>query len=482
MKVELPLIGVSSPDENVQWLRNERINWFPESAPSDSRTRVKLMTPGGLTRVLSFGTGFVRGMHATVESVFVVAGETLWECTYDAVTQDWTKRNRGGIAGSGRVDMDDGFIPDTSRYVVIGSGDRGYVYDSIDGLSEITNNNFETNSTKLTPRVVAGYTVWDTPNGMMWSEIDTPTTYPALNKRTAETVTDGVLGLVKAYGDIWMVGQESIEVTRLSGEANENAFTLAQTIDYGGISPYGHTNADNRIFFLEAGKRVYVAQGWNCTKVSSPQIDQWLSSVDCSEAFMFSFVDRGHEFVALTVPGSQTQCYDVMSGIWSRRKSKDMTRWRVNAHALYQGFNLFGDYNLGRLRKLDINFVAEGNGEPFGLDEFEIVRELYTPFIHDEGDPVSITSLELFAQMGHATLNGEVVETDPIIEMRYADHENEWSNWESLSVGKVGEYATRLRWNRLGQTYARLFHIRISDPVRCDLMGATVRGGAGWQA
>lgn len=47
-----------------------------------------------------------------------------------------------------------------------------------------------------------------------------------------------------------------------------------------------------------------------------------------------------------------------------------------------------------------------------------------------------------------------------------------WSNWRERPLGAVGEYKKRIRFNRLGPFRNRMFKIRVSSPVKRDLLGA----------
>ncbi len=49
-----------------------------------------------------------------------------------------------------------------------------------------------------------------------------------------------------------------------------------------------------------------------------------------------------------------------------------------------------------------------------------------------------------------------------------------WSNWRERSLGEVGEYAKRVRFWRLGRFRNRIYRIRVSSPVKRDLLGAVV--------
>lgn len=46
-----------------------------------------------------------------------------------------------------------------------------------------------------------------------------------------------------------------------------------------------------------------------------------------------------------------------------------------------------------------------------------------------------------------------------------------WSNWRERSLGEIGEYNKRIRLNCLGSFRNRLMRIRVSSPVKRDLLG-----------
>jgi hypothetical protein len=54
------------------------------------------------------------------------------------------------------------------------------------------------------------------------------------------------------------------------------------------------------------------------------------------------------------------------------------------------------------------------------------------------------------------------------------DGGHNWSNWRRRSLGLIGEYQQRIRLLRLGRYRQLVVKIRISSPVKSDLMGATV--------
>lgn len=52
------------------------------------------------------------------------------------------------------------------------------------------------------------------------------------------------------------------------------------------------------------------------------------------------------------------------------------------------------------------------------------------------------------------------------------DKGHTWSNWRERSLGEVGEYKKRVRLWRLGKFVDRIFKVRVSSPIRRDLLGA----------
>lgn len=51
-----------------------------------------------------------------------------------------------------------------------------------------------------------------------------------------------------------------------------------------------------------------------------------------------------------------------------------------------------------------------------------------------------------------------------------------WSNWKYRDIGKLGQYARKVKFGPLGASGKFRFRIRVTDPVRVDIVaaGATV--------
>ena len=61
------------------------------------------------------------------------------------------------------------------------------------------------------------------------------------------------------------------------------------------------------------------------------------------------------------------------------------------------------------------------------------------------------------------------------VDVRYSrDGGRNWSDWRKLDMGDVGDFCKRLQLRRLGRGYQWVFDIRVTDPVRADLIAGSI--------
>lgn len=62
------------------------------------------------------------------------------------------------------------------------------------------------------------------------------------------------------------------------------------------------------------------------------------------------------------------------------------------------------------------------------------------------------------------------------VQLSYSkDGGHTWSNWKDREIGPVGNYNREVRFLSLGQCKSMIVKIRVSDPVKRDILGANVR-------
>lgn len=61
------------------------------------------------------------------------------------------------------------------------------------------------------------------------------------------------------------------------------------------------------------------------------------------------------------------------------------------------------------------------------------------------------------------------------IDLRYSkDGGRNWSDWRKLDMGETGDFVKRLQARRLGRGFQWVFDIRVTDPVRADLIAGSI--------
>lgn len=79
--------------------------------------------------------------------------------------------------------------------------------------------------------------------------------------------------------------------------------------------------------------------------------------------------------------------------------------------------------------------------------------------------------LDMETGVGLTTGQGE----DPQVMLRWSDDGGHtWSHEQWVSAGRLGKYAHRAIWRRLGRSRDRVFEITYSEPTKCNLVGAFV--------
>jgi hypothetical protein len=168
----------------------------------------------------------------------------------------------------------------------------------------------------------------------------------------------------------------------------------------------------------------------------------------------------------ITFPGVATWVYDASTGLWHQRSSYPNAPdgpWRGNCYAYFDGKHLFGDYDNGKIYELDHELYTDnGYMMPAVRRGQEISSDRMNMFLRE---------FELHIQSGVGLSTGQG--SDPMIMLTYSkDGGHTWSAQKWRSMGKIGEYHKRVRWNRLGKARSFIPEITITDPVNRVILGA----------
>jgi hypothetical protein len=166
-----------------------------------------------------------------------------------------------------------------------------------------------------------------------------------------------------------------------------------------------------------------------------------------------SYVINGHTFYELNICGA-SHLYDSLTQSWGRVSSgTGGGRHRANLRAAMSQQPYVFDYQNGYLYLLDKENLTD-NGAT-------IVREVTTRHLFNDANRLVIWELNVDCETGKLV----AVEQGQMMLQVSKDGGYTYGSEEWRSLGKVGQWGRRLKWNRLGLARDFVFRLRVTDPV-----------------
>lgn len=462
--MRLPFIGGSyggrSRDINAQ----RTINWYVEYDQKDAKSPISLIGTPGLSLQYTLGTSPDRGSIEHNGKRYAVCGNTVYE--------DQTSLGTIGTS-TGRC-----HLAASSTELIVVDGSKGYLYHfgGSPAFQEISKGSPEAFPDNPTHAIYFdGYfIVNESGTGRFWiSNLNDGLTWTATDFGTAEGAPDNLVALIASRRELFLLGSESLEVWYNSGDV-DFPFTRFQGgfVDRGCAAAHSVALVDNSIAWLgqdDRGDRVVykLGDGYVPQVISTPQISyKWSQYSTVSDAFAFSYQQEGHEFYVLSFPtANATWVWDAATGEWHERSSwSDAHKmWRVSSHALVGGTHYVGDYYNGRVYKLDMDTYTE-NGTT-------IVRDRYSAHLNEEDNRIFLKEVLLRFEEGVGLTTGQG--SDPQAMLRWSkDGGHTYGSEIWHTIGKRGVHRNRAIWRNLGWARDWVFHLRVTDPVKCVLVDA----------
>ena len=378
------LIGGFYADDTLPWSCQDTVNWLPVMAEVEGTlTPSKLATPPGLMPYQQIGTGPIRGMHDLEGGRFIVSGRYLYRINNDGVGI-----RVGTIPGVGRVTMTHNqFKTGYQMLIENGQGGGGYVYDSnTQTLARVTDEGYPGS---ISSDYLDSYLLGVEPQGRYWfhSNLADATDYNTLDRYESEASPDKIVGLAVSQLEVVVFNQRTIEFFYNAGGATGTFQNRRQSITRGCASRHSIAKLDNTLFWLGDDGVVYRLEGYSARPVSTRPLEKAIAENNWSEAFAFTWEDRGFKIYYLTLPDGRTFGYDVVSGLWTRRESFGLNRWRLSHTVKWGGKWFGGDYRDGRLWELKWGYVLEGSQE--------FISRRISPVLQDSQSLLGIPFAEL---------------------------------------------------------------------------------------
>ena len=359
--MKTPILGSSYVLRSPNAADSRMVNLFPEIVPEGGKEPAYLQRAPGLRLLTTLPTGPVRGMWTFNGKAYVVAGEKFYQ-----MNEVWEYVEKGTVSGVGPVSM-----VDNGTQVFIACNGPSYIYNSrTDQFAQITDPDFPG---AVMVGYIDGYFTFNEPNSQrVWvTALLDGTSVDPLDFASAEGSPDNLVSLIVDHREVWLFGQNSVEVWYNAGgvdfplERIQGAFN-----EIGCIAPYSVAKLDNALFWLGADARgrgvVYRANGYTGSRISTHAVEWQIQQYTrLQDALAYTYQQDGHAFYVLIFPTANTTwVYDVSTQTWHERagwQNNRFVRHRSNCQMSYADEIVVGDYDNGNIYAFDLNKYADHN-------------------------------------------------------------------------------------------------------------------------
>ena len=462
-------VGSSHVDRNKNFDAQRCVNMYPEvSASGTAKSPAKLVSAPGLKvwcDVRALVNRTIRGMlKFNNDTLFVVAGDKVLRINSGKVPV------LIGTIASSNIPVS---MASNGVMVVIVTGPKGYVINPITNIvTEIVSPSFVGADAVF---FLAGSFVFNkTGTSQFQATLPYSITIDPLWFATAEGSPDPLVTLAINLQEVWLFGTETIEVWVNDGGAGFPYSKLpGVSIEQGCVAKNSVAQLDGSLIWLSSNEdgqgQIFQTQGFRPVRISSHSIETAITSYSViSDAVAYTYQQEGHSFYVLTFPSAGvTWCYDMATSTWHQRgyllEDGSFGRHRSNCHAFFARANLVGDWEQGIIYQMTaLEYTDNGNA---------LVRLRASPHIAQGYAKIGHANLQIDIETGVGKNAGQGL--DPKVKLRWSDDGGHvFSNTRIESIGKTGEYRSRVRFLRLGQSRDRVYEVSCSDPVPFTIIGA----------
>ncbi|NIJ86992.1 photosystem II stability/assembly factor-like uncharacterized protein [Xanthomonas arboricola] len=382
------LLGGFYADDSKPWSVQDTVNWLPEVAEvPGTRTQMKLASPPGLREYMRLGDRPIRGLRNVEGTLFAVCGNDLHQISTKA-----TSTVRGQIPGVGRVQMAHNQITGGNELLLVNGQSTGYVWNTAKNTYlRITDDGYPG---ARAADYLDSYLLQVEPFGRFWfhSQLANALDYNTLDRYESEASPDKIVTLIVSQFEVVVFNETTTEFFYNAGGNTGTLQNKRVLIDRGCASGDTVQRLDNSVFWLGNDGVVYRLNGYQAIPISTGPVQAAIRDNNWKQAFAFTWEDGKHKVYYLTFPDGKTWGYDVVTGVWHRRASFGLDRWRLNHLVRWNGMWIGSDFQRGRLWVLDWDYHLEGNRP--------IISERVSPVLHANQNALVIPSAELVIETG----------------------------------------------------------------------------------
>lgn len=429
------------------------VNMFVEKTPS-AENGVVLMSRQGLAESYRVGNGPIRGAYSEPGTfggdVFTVSGMDFYR------GETWL----GSIVGDGPVSF-----AASGFEVLLTAGASLYSYNGSDLAEVVLPDGFSARSVAF----ISGHFIVprDGSHKFYWSAQLNGRSFDALDFASAESEPDTLVDAVAMRGNLYLMGQASIEPWYYTG-ALDLPFSLIQQrlFPKGAIDTGCSVEMDNALFFVGSDAIVYRTADVP-ERLSDHGIEERIEASETVSAFGYIF--EGHTYFCIRLD-TATFALDAATGQWCELQTFGRANFAGRCATARGETVLFGDDATGKVWTFG---DYSDDGQPL-LREFTAAFPL-------KGGTAIVDNLTVDANSGRTDLlSGQG--SNPVIEMAPSyDAGATWGTFRQARLGDQGEYRTRSRWTRVGMfdSPGAMFKFRVTDPVALRVSNVLVNEAGG---
>ena len=306
-----------------------------------------------------------------------------------------------------------------------------------------------------------GFTIYGIADGRFYiSGLNEATTINALDFDTANQSADKLIKVRADGSDIYLHGQETTEVWRNTGNADFPYEPIGETIRRGIGAKHSSLKFDNSLVWIGDDFILYRLEGFTPKRISNHEVEDLIRD-DTGRANIeaMQWTRGGHHFLVLT--GTDwTRAYDASTGQWATRESYLQGKWRAKTAVQAFGEVIVGDRLSGDFFKL--------NSATFDENGTRLIMEIVFPDMQAFPNGGIVDAFHIDFLTGHGKTLITAQGYDPKLMLDWSDDGgNTYGHVRDLSLGKQGEFKTRLTTRRLGrfERNGRVWRLRVSDPI-----------------
>lgn len=488
-------VGPSYPLKSKAIDAQRLINMYPEVIESGSGKEAQvayLKSLPGYEELMTVGDGPIRMIHVDnppanivnpTNRVFIASGDEMYKAIWNTSTEVWDVTWLGDLntasgpmyAASAKIDLGvTVFVDGTDCYLHWIYIDDGLPSENFNTFAEYGYIGVE-NATKVI--WIDGYFIFiQEESGQFYVSDWNSLNVDPLSFASAEGDPDNILSLISNQRDLILFNERSTEVYVNTGNA-DFPFERVQGgfIEKGCLAPHSVAKIDGKVYWLarnEFGQgEICQIQGMVPQRISTHAVEAKITTyANPEDATAYTYELEGHKFYVINF-AEATWCFDVKTEQWFEMASLlsgSLQRHRLNYLKFFPllGIHIAADYETNKIYKL--------NDDVFTFGTEPIVRERVFPHVSASGKQMTCHALRIDMEVGVGT--NEIGQGyDPKIILQWSNDDGRtWSNERAASIGKIGETFKRVMFWSLGSYRKRIYKVRVTDPVRLNILAVDV--------